>query len=172
MPFASIRFASPRCASLLRSWRRSPDTVPLLRPHARHLAGHVPRPSKLVLPRRQPHFFLFEKTARRCFAANADGSGALPHSTTAPHSLKAEHVEYFRTILPGSSVLFAGLDNAGKEAHPSATIEELAPYNTDWMRKYRGASRLVLKPSSTEEVAKILQYCHEQELPLVPQGGK
>ena len=39
------------------------------------------------------------------------------------------------------------------------------------MRKYRGQSSLVLKPSSTSEVSSILKYCHEHALAVVPQGG-
>ena len=39
------------------------------------------------------------------------------------------------------------------------------------MRKYRGHTKLVLKPGSTEEVSKILKYCNENMLAVVPQGG-
>jgi (R)-2-hydroxyglutarate---pyruvate transhydrogenase len=39
------------------------------------------------------------------------------------------------------------------------------------MRKYRGHSQLVLKPGSVEEVSKILKYCNDHKLAVVPQGG-
>ena len=39
------------------------------------------------------------------------------------------------------------------------------------MRKYRGHTSLVLKPSSTDEVSKILKYCNDNLLAVVPQGG-
>ena len=39
------------------------------------------------------------------------------------------------------------------------------------MRKYRGHSKLVLRPKSTEEVSKILKYCNDRNLGVVPQGG-
>jgi FAD/FMN-containing dehydrogenase len=39
------------------------------------------------------------------------------------------------------------------------------------MRKYRGHTKLVLKPGSTIEVSKVLQYCNENMLAVVPQGG-
>lgn len=48
---------------------------------------------------------------------------------------------------------------------------DLAMYNTDWMRKYQGQSRLVLRPKSTTQVSKILKYCSEHCLAVVPQGG-
>jgi (R)-2-hydroxyglutarate---pyruvate transhydrogenase len=45
------------------------------------------------------------------------------------------------------------------------------PYNIDWMRKYRGKSRLVVKPKTTQQVSQILKYCNENKLAVVPQGG-
>lgn len=41
----------------------------------------------------------------------------------------------------------------------------------DWMRKYKGHTKLVLKPKTTEDVSKILKYCNEKKLAVVPQGG-
>ena len=35
----------------------------------------------------------------------------------------------------------------------------------------KGKGRAVLKPKTVEEVSKILTYCNEQRLPIVPQGG-
>lgn len=39
------------------------------------------------------------------------------------------------------------------------------------MRKYRGQSRLILKPKSTRDVSAILEYCNARRLAVVPQGG-
>lgn len=39
------------------------------------------------------------------------------------------------------------------------------------MRKYKGHTRLVLKPGSTEDVSKVLKYCNDNMLAVVPQGG-
>ena len=49
--------------------------------------------------------------------------------------------------------------------------DDLEPFNSDWMRKYRGHTKIVLKPQSTEEVSGILKYCNENLLAVVPQGG-
>ena len=49
--------------------------------------------------------------------------------------------------------------------------DALEQYNTDWMRKYRGNSKLALRPSSTAEVSAILAHCNERRIPVVPQGG-
>jgi len=34
-----------------------------------------------------------------------------------------------------------------------------------------GSSRLVLRPKTTAEVSKILSYCNDRRLAVVPQGG-
>ena len=39
------------------------------------------------------------------------------------------------------------------------------------MRKYRGHAQVVLKPETTEQVSKILKYCNDNMLAVVPQGG-
>lgn len=39
------------------------------------------------------------------------------------------------------------------------------------MRKYRGHTRLVLKPKNTQEVSAILSHCNKRKLAVVPQGG-
>ena len=49
--------------------------------------------------------------------------------------------------------------------------DDLEPFNSDWMRKYKGHAKLVVKPSSTEEVSKVLKYCNDNMLAVVPQGG-
>ncbi|KAJ4321591.1 D-lactate ferricytochrome c oxidoreductase [Fusarium piperis] len=79
-----------------------------------------------------------------------------------------EHVAHFRGILGNNpSAVIDGVTDGG------AAIDEadLEPFNEDWMHKYRGQARLVLRPSSTEEVSGILKYCNEQRLAVVPQGG-
>ncbi|KAF9422535.1 D-lactate ferricytochrome c oxidoreductase [Podila epigama] len=57
---------------------------------------------------------------------------------------------------------------------PSALTQDegdLETFNNDWLQKYRGQSKLALKPSTTEQVSKILKYCNENMLAVVPQGG-
>ena len=47
----------------------------------------------------------------------------------------------------------------------------MAGYNRDWVGKFKGNSSLVLRPGSTEQVARILLHCNERKLAVVPQGG-
>ncbi|KAM5351401.1 hypothetical protein ACJ41O_004124 [Fusarium nematophilum] len=80
----------------------------------------------------------------------------------------AEHVARFREILGDNpSAVIDGVTDGG------AAIDEadLEPFNEDWMHKYKGQARLVLRPATTEEVSGILRYCNEQRLAVVPQGG-
>ncbi|KAJ1655323.1 D-lactate ferricytochrome c oxidoreductase [Dispira simplex] len=114
---------------------------------------------------------------------NSLGSETRPYQTTTPlarattltsekypqlkrnptfKQLTTDDVQHFRTILPPECLLFAASE---QEAN------ELTGYNTDWMGKYRGQSRLVLRPKTTEQVSAILKYCHDQRLAVVPQGG-
>ena len=77
--------------------------------------------------------------------------------------LNEEHVNYFKTLLGSESAI---IDGVSKDAS-----QDIEPFNSDWMRKFRGHTKLVLKPSSTEEVSKILKYCNDNMLAVVPQGG-
>lgn len=52
-----------------------------------------------------------------------------------------------------------------------ASIDELEPFNTDWMRKYRGQTTLIVKPKTTADVSAILAYCNKNRLAVCPQGG-
>ena len=48
---------------------------------------------------------------------------------------------------------------------------EQEPYLTEARRLWRGATRLVVHPASTAEVAAVVRICAEARLPIVPQGG-
>ena len=48
---------------------------------------------------------------------------------------------------------------------------EQEPYLVEARRLWRGATRLVVRPASTEEVAEVVRICAEAKLPIVPQGG-
>lgn len=78
--------------------------------------------------------------------------------------LTEEHVNYFRGLLGSGSAVIDGVTD-------DAAADDIEPFNGDWMRKYRGHCKLVLKPGSTEEVSKILKYCNDNMLAVVPQGG-
>ncbi|CAN8096413.1 unnamed protein product [Discula destructiva] len=75
-----------------------------------------------------------------------------------------EHVKHFQGLLGSDAAVLDAVTN-------EAAVDDMEPFNCDWMRKYRGHCRLVLKPGSTEEVSKVLKYCNDNMLAVVPQGG-
>jgi FAD/FMN-containing dehydrogenase len=57
---------------------------------------------------------------------------------------------------------------------PSGWLEstgDVAAYLTDFRHLYQGATPLVLKPKSVDEVANILRVCNRDEVAVVPHGG-
>ena len=77
--------------------------------------------------------------------------------------LTSEHVKHFKSILGSDAAVIDGVS--------TDSTDDLEAYNSDWMRKYKGQTKLVLKPGSTEEVSKVLKYCNDNLLAVVPQGG-
>ena len=70
---------------------------------------------------------------------------------------------FFKALLGAESAVIDGVT--------ADASDDLEPYNIDWMRKYRGHTKLVVKPATTTEVSQILKYCNDHMLAVVPQGG-
>lgn len=66
-------------------------------------------------------------------------------------------LEYFRTILPSNSII--------------TDTHDLEPFNNCFRKLDRGHSQLALLPNSTEQISKILRYCNDKKIAVVPQGG-
>lgn len=71
--------------------------------------------------------------------------------------LQEFHIGFFRDLLGERGLLM--------------DLSDLEKFNVDWYKKFRGLSALVLRPTTTEEVSKILQFCNEQKLAVCTQGG-
>ncbi|KZS92940.1 FAD-binding domain-containing protein [Sistotremastrum niveocremeum HHB9708] len=96
--------------------------------------------------------------------AKRDFSRAWAH-TSSVHSVNEQDVEHFTKILSSPSSVISTLS-------PSfSSSSDLENFNADWMGKYKGHATTVLKPRTTEEVSKILKYCWERQIHVVPQGG-
>jgi len=68
----------------------------------------------------------------------------------------------------------AALERIKAAVGPRGWIAERAeqePYLVEARRLWRGATRLVVRPASTAEVAAVVRICAEARLPIVPQGG-
>lgn len=71
--------------------------------------------------------------------------------------ISAADVQAFRQILGDNAVI--------------TNEDDLAAFNVDWMNRYRGASTIALRPTSTDHVSQIMQYCNHHRIAVVPQGG-
>ncbi len=49
--------------------------------------------------------------------------------------------------------------------------EDQAAYLREWRDRYTGATPVVLRPGSTDEVSRILALAHAENIAIVPQGG-
>jgi len=61
-------------------------------------------------------------------------------------------------------------DIVGPEGYLEQPVD-IAPYVIDHRKLYRGATPLVLRPASTQQVADILAHCYANDIPVVPAGG-
>lgn len=75
-----------------------------------------------------------------------------------------QDVAHFAKFLAPNSII------SSLSTTPNST-DDLAPFNNDWMGRFHGRSTTVLKPKSTSEVSKILQWCSQRGIGVVPQGG-
>jgi glycolate oxidase len=70
---------------------------------------------------------------------------------------RAEIVAALRAIVPGEGVI------------DSAT--EMRPFESDGLTAYRALPMVVVLPSTVEQVSKVLRYCHEHKVKVVPRGA-
>ena len=49
--------------------------------------------------------------------------------------------------------------------------QEVAPYASDWRKRYVGRPAAVVRPASTAEVAGVVRACADSRTAIVPQGG-
>ena len=49
--------------------------------------------------------------------------------------------------------------------------EDMAPFLTDWRKMWRGRACAVAMPDTPQDVAAIVTWCAERDIPMVPQGG-
>lgn len=61
-------------------------------------------------------------------------------------------------------------ESVGSE-HVLTAPELVAPYVTDWSRRFSGSCLAVVRPTSTEEVVQVVVACIQAGVPILPQGG-
>jgi FAD/FMN-containing dehydrogenase len=72
--------------------------------------------------------------------------------------------------VPGPQLL-AALTAVVGPAHALSDPETQLPYLREWRDRYVGRAALVLRPGTTEEVARILRLANEARVGVVPQSG-
>src|SRR3954449_3488435 len=61
------------------------------------------------------------------------------------------------SIVPGEGVI--------------STEREMRPYESDGLTAYRQLPFLVVLPERTEQVSRVLRYCHDNGIRVVPRGA-
>ena len=67
--------------------------------------------------------------------------------------------------------LIARLQSIVGPQHALTDFESQLPYLREWRDKYAGRAAIVLRPGTTDEVARIMQVAHAHAIPVVPQAG-
>jgi glycolate oxidase len=70
---------------------------------------------------------------------------------------RREIVKALAAIVPGEGVI--------------ATAREMAPYQSDALTAYRQLPMVVVLPETVDQVSRVLHYCHENGIKVVPRGA-
>src|SRR3954454_857138 len=81
----------------------------------------------------------------------------MPASDQAVLGRRAAIVAALRALVPGEGVI----DSAA----------EMLPYESDGLMAYRQPPMVVVLPDTTEQVSKVLRYCSEGGIKVVPRGS-
>jgi len=81
----------------------------------------------------------------------------MPEPDSATIALRDEIVATMHGIVPADGVIFEE--------------DELRAYDCDGLMAYKQLPLIVVLPETTEQVSKILKYCHENGVKIVPRGA-
>src|ERR1700756_1713204 len=81
----------------------------------------------------------------------------MPEPDAAIIARRAEIVAALRAIVPGEGVI--------------SSAPEMLPYESDGLMAYRQPPMVVVLPETTEQVSRVLKYCFEQGIKVVPRGS-
>ena len=82
---------------------------------------------------------------------------AMPALDQAVLARRADIVAALRAIVPGEGVIDSDVG--------------MRPYESDGLTAYRQLPMVVVLPETTEQVSRILRYCHQNEVKVVPRGA-
>jgi len=81
----------------------------------------------------------------------------MPEPDAGVIARRAEIARALREIVPGEGVI--------------SEEDERRPYESDGLTAYRTLPLLVVLPSTTEQVARVLRYCRDHKIKVVPRGA-
>lgn len=81
----------------------------------------------------------------------------MPEPDASIFDRRAQIIDAMREIVPGEGVI--------------ADEDELRAYDCDGLSAYRELPLIVVLPETTEQVARIMRYCHEHKVKIVPRGA-
>src|SRR5271169_5895133 len=81
----------------------------------------------------------------------------MPEMDGAVLARRERIVAALHTIVPGEGVI--------------ASEREMKPYETDGLTAYHQPPMVVVLPETTEQVAAVLRYCHDEGIKVVPRGA-
>jgi (R)-2-hydroxyglutarate---pyruvate transhydrogenase len=102
----------------------------------------------------------FRKIVPSCTSIRFFASAPLPSRQSRFKTVDDTDILAFKNIIIEPSGI---VDPFDKDA--------LDIYNNDWMDRYKGSSKTVLRPKTTSQVSEILAYCNTNSIAVVPQGG-
>src|SRR5438552_10743442 len=82
---------------------------------------------------------------------------AMPAPDPQVLSRRDDIVAALRAVVPGEGVI--------------AGAREMRPYESDGLTAYRALPMVVVLPSTTDQVSRILAYCHREGIKVVPRGA-
>ena len=81
----------------------------------------------------------------------------MPKPDAATLARRAEIVADMRVIVPGEGVV--------------ETVNEMRAFESDGLTAYRQLPLVVVLPETVRQVSRILKYCHERNIKVVPRGS-
>jgi glycolate oxidase len=81
----------------------------------------------------------------------------MPETDALVLARRNDIVHALRAIVPGEGVI--------------AREHEMKPYETDGLTAYRQLPMVVVLPETTEQVSRVLAYCHANDIKVVPRGA-
>ena len=81
----------------------------------------------------------------------------MPEADASVIARKDEIAAALRAIVPGEGVIVKD--------------DELRPYESDGLTAYRQMPLIVVLPETTQQVSRVLRYCHDNGIKVVPRGA-